>query len=500
MPNTGCDMRKTGFRRPEQATIRRLMAGLVAVVALAGPSQAVEIETGLDLFAAPRSGIEVLNRTAVLATGAGGLRYGQAIYSAASGTGGGAFFWGYEVGADVPLGGRWSAQGRAFVGGGGGAAQVNGDGLMTRVGAGLGYRMSDRLSVTMGAAWIGVQGAAIDDAAYTLGGTFAGGAGSDGAGSGGAGSGGAGSDGVGSDGGLAGLRLTSIGADVSVLAMGESRTRSGSAQQALTLVGSQARFALSGGLEATVAAAGAAAGGEGYMQILGGVRQSYPLGPVTGFAEAALGFGGGGDVDTAGGGLVSLGLGIGVPLGAGHSVELAVAGFASDGAAAGQMATLRLTKDFGREPDEAAQQWRLSTGIMGVGRAAGFGTQAEGQVLLQETALDMLLGRQLYLSGTALTALEGGVAGFAAGLFGVGYELPMGPDWSLAIEGQVGAAGGGGVDVSGGAIAGVRVEVDRRLASGVMLSMAAGRMVAPQAGGLAAGYVTAGIKIPFATP
>lgn len=433
----------------------------------------MSVETGFDVFAAPRSKIEVLHRLAVLG-GSPRLRYGQSIYSAAAGDAGGAFFWGYELASGTPLAQGISVYGSAFLGGGGGAAQVIGDGWMLRGALGLELALSERAGLSFGASWIKIDGAAVDDLAYSIGLRF-----------------------VPEHGSGDVIAPNAIGAEVATVQMEGSETRSGDAQPDLFLVGSHARFAALGAWEATVSTAGAASGGEGYMQVMAGLRRSVSMGPVTGFAEAALGFGGGGEVDTGGGVMASLGLGLAVPIGARHSLEFGLSSIRTAGDAAGTAASLRLTRDFARDVSDEGQAWRFSTGM------SRYIPQEDGsdqqQPLMQETGIDLYLGKRVYLSGTAATAMGGEVAGFAMGLFGLGYDIPLSPDWALSVEGQIGAAGGGGVDVAGGAVAGMRVEFDRTLANGAVVSLAVGSARALGEGGMSMAVVQAGVKLPFET-
>lgn len=462
--------------------MRRFAYGLTvavflgAVVAAGAPAQAFQAESGFDLIARPQSAIRALNRTAFLSAPMDGLRFGQSIYSAAAGDAGGAFFWGYEAGADLAFSPRLTLRARGFAGGGGGAGQVTGDGFMVRAGLGLSYSVTDRLSFDLGAAWLHLEGARLDGMALSLGLSL--------------------HDPVAAA--RHGLRLTAAGAGFGIARL-SGPSRSGQPHSPLVLAGAQARFALPSGLEATLATAGAASGGEGYMQVTGGLRATVPLGPLQAYAEGALGFGGGGDVDTGGGALAMAGIGLVMPLGGRHMIDLGVAGMTTAGSARGAVATLRLDRRFGA--DAPPQAWRLSTGLVRQIPNAGFrrGGRVGPAPVLQETAIDMLLSPKVYLSGTACTALGGDVAGYAIGLVGLGYEAELSPFWSLSVEAQAGAAGGGGVDAAGGAVLGLRAEVDYRLSRSVSVSLAVGGLRSLGGTGMAPGFVQLGFKLPFTT-
>lgn len=101
-----------------------VLRGAIAawIVALASsPAIAMEISTGFDLLAEPRTRIESLSRLYVGQVLSDRFSLGQALYSASSGDAGGAFFWGVEGIGTYRVGpGYLSLAG--FVGGGGGAA------------------------------------------------------------------------------------------------------------------------------------------------------------------------------------------------------------------------------------------------------------------------------------------------------------------------------------------------------------------------------------------
>lgn len=63
------------------------------------------------------------------------------------------------------------------------------------------------------------------------------------------------------------------------------------------------------------------------------------------------------------------------------------------------------------------------------------------------------MAQGLYLTGQALSALGGGAGGYSVGLFGIGWESPaVLAKLRFGVEMLAGAAGGGGVDSSGGGI------------------------------------------------
>ena len=463
---------------------------LMAVLGLAGPAGAFEVQTGFDLIDSPKTPIEGLHRFYVGKELAPGFTLGQAIYSGATGDAGGAFFWGFGAVKGVPLARQLSLRFEGFVGGGGGAAAVVGDGLMTRAHLGLGYRATDRLSLNLGASWIRIEGADVDDPAlsFGLGYRF---------------------------GDLPGApvqpgtfdkpKLRSVGLRAGQIAA-RGTTRSGVDQPDLSLVGAEAAFGIGGGTELVLAADGAAKGAEGYMQVLAGLRQRHDFTRGSVFVEGALGFSGGGDVDTGAGALATLGVGAGVRIAPWADLEFVLGGTrAAGGDFGGATGTLRLVRVFDRGQGSTTggpQRWAYSAGLSIQDPNASFrrpGATATGRPVMQESSLDLFLTDALYLTGTAQTAMGGDVAGFAIGTLGLGYRMELSPKWALSLEGHLGAAGGGGVNVTGGAIAGLKAEIDYALNDRVSVSAGLGKMRALESGGMAPGVLTLGLKFPFET-
>ncbi|MEY4721028.1 MAG: hypothetical protein RIQ46_753 [Pseudomonadota bacterium] len=463
-------------------TLRRSLPLAFAAALAAGPASAYQVETGFDRIQAPDTAIHGLHRLYLGHDAGGGFSFGQAIYSAASGDAGGAFFWGYEAAQAWSLGDRLSIRANGFIGGGGGAGQVTGDGLILRLGLSLGYRITDTTTLTAGLARIGIDGGDGAATALSLGLAY-------------------GPAGAWSDAG----RLRSIALRAGLADFGYAPGRSGSAQPDLALVG--AEFALHGGPtgEWFIAAEGAARGAEGYMQVLGGLRQRAAFGALSAFAEGAAGFGGGGDVDTGGGALVQLGAGLGLALSPALDLEVALTRqWIPDTGQAATAATLRLARVFHRNADEAgtAQDWHLSTGLSQQFPNAGFRKSADapnGKPLMQETSLDLMLTDATYLTGNAQTVLGGDAAGYAIGLLGLGRTISLSPRLDASVEALVGAAGGGGIATEGGAILGLRLELDTPLAPGLLANLAIGQYRTLQGDGMAPAFVTLGLKVPFRT-
>lgn len=222
------------------------------------------------------------------------------------------------------------------------------------------------------------------------------------------------------------------------------------------------------------------------------------------FAEGSAGFAGGGLVDTGAGLILRGALGVAVPVTRTLDVELAaVATGAVNGEYRSAGLSLGLTHHLNRQgPGGAGQRWAYTGGIeiqrTGPGYFIAPGNTA-AYTAMQYSSFDYFVGQRVYVTGTAATAVGGGVAGFAVGMFGLGYEIPIGERWHLSLEGQLGAAGGGGVNTAGGLVAGLRAEVDYRVGQNWRLSAGLGQLRAVSSGGFSPLTLTLGVKIPFVT-
>ena len=81
-------------------------------------------------------------------------------------------------------------------------------------------------------------------------------------------------------------------------------------------------------------------------------------------------------------------------------------------------------------------------------------------------------------------AVSGG-AGYAIRMLGLGWQQPISDRWVISLEGRVGAAGGGGVIVTGGVIGSVAVEAEYALNDAMNLSVGLGKIKVLKGGGMA---------------
>lgn len=462
----------------------RLLAAIMCLSS--GSAAALEVQTGLDVLQDPDTTIEGLHRLYMGYSTGDGLSLGQSIYSAAQGDAGGAFFWGYEAVKTWPISRSVEVYASGFLGGGGGASQVSGDGLMLRYGLGLDVNVSKNWGIMGGLSHIAIDGGDEGVTAMSVGLSYSAGA---------------------LDYSWEGLPIHSVAARSSLVSFGGEVTRGGTPQQDLVLVGAEFSFRGGPSGEYFFAADGAAKGGEGYMQVMSGLRGSASLGRISGFYEGSLGFGGGGEVDTAGGVLAQAGIGFGVDIGEHLVLEAMLSEqIAPQSGNRGSVATLKLSGVFGRDGagvDAASpeQNWQFSTGVSQQFPNSDFRNTPSrtGRPFMQESSVDMFLGERLYLTGNAQTVLGGNAAGYAIGLVGLGYRTRVGASTTWSIEGHIGAAGGGSVAVDGGAIYSVRGEIDYWISPSMAISLGAGRIATLSGEGMSPSFINLGLKIPFST-
>ena len=469
-------------------TFRTTLLALPFVAAAStATAQGFEVETGLEALSSPNTLIEGLHRLYVGRRISPTFSFGQSVYSAALGDAGGAFFWGFEGVVHVPLSDRVALSFSGFLGGGGGAAQVIGDGTMLRAGVSLDYRLNPAWDLQLGASWIAIDGAPINGPALGMGLRYRFG------------------EGTAAFGGNGMPQFDGLGivAAHMVPAAGVLN-RAGGAQAQVSLVGVRALFHLAPQTELMFTGAGGARGAQGYMHLMGGVRRNLTLSRGSLFIEGSAGFGGGGEVDTGSGLLVGAALGGTLRLSRSFDLEVSLGAMAApDGAFRGAALSLGVIRAFtqGRaNPD--GERWAFSAGMSVQHAGPGYYIAPAGRpsyTVMQETSIDYFVGERLYVTGNAQTTMHGSVAGYALGMVGLGYELPLNDRWSLSVEGHLGAAGGGGVNTAGGIIAGLRAEVDYRMGEAWRLSMGLGRLQTLRAGGMQPTTLTLGVKIPFRT-
>ncbi len=475
------------------------MAGVaMAVVGCLGSgSMAAEFELrqGLDIFDDNQSSVDALHSLTLLRELRPGLHFGQSLYSAAAGDGGGLFLGGFELLWRQRLSASTALEFGGFIGGGGGAFVVEGDGFMTRAHVTLNRRLTPTLSGTLGLSYTDITGSQVSAPAISLGFSkdlnlaLSYGRGHSGA-------------------PLAGdTVIKAIKPIIRSVDPQGSTGRNGSDLDRMTTLGAELTFASGNNArgEVFMQALGAAeGGGEGYAEWQLGYRWLTADAGLRAFAEFGAGFAGGGDVDTGGGLIGSVGGGVVVPITRGFEAEFgAIALAAADGDFRAIAPFVRGSLTFGGAAgggDAKPRQWQYSTGLTLQRETDDFrhpGSDQSGDPLLIETSLDLFLTDRTYFTGNAQTVVAGDAGGYAIGQLGLGHEFPLTPRWTLAVEGFVGAAGGGGIDTGGGLSGGARMELDYALSERLKLSGGIGVM--QSRGGADPVTLHLGIKAPFTT-
>ncbi len=478
----------------------RLLAALLAAgPLLAGDPQALPLRTTLRVENLKLPGDEAMGLVGLSTTAQfGGFYVGPGLYGAARGERGGLFTFGLEGGyrarpfGSLPL--EWDAG--LFIGGGGGASAPQGGGLMLRPHAGLALTLGRvRLGAELSEVRFPSGAISSSQVAFSLAfttdrlwtpawdGSFLDSARWEGR----------------------SLTLDALKVDPGASA----RTRSGRLQPAFDLAGVGFTMELGEPFFRFGTASGAARGdSSGYAQALGGIGlQTQVLGPLGLELRAGVGLGGGGDVDTGGGFLVS-GEGalfariLGWQASAGY-------GFlrAPGGTFQGRTLTLRLAHRFSipiprpeGEPLGAFDltDWRVGSGLL-VLRDAPRQNGGSGTVQMMTLRADRLLTRGFYVSAEAGSATGGGAGGFSTGLGGLGWQTPAFARQRLFLEAAAGAGGGGGLRTGGGLLTSFRGGWRVALPLGLGLEASAGRVRAAK-DGLDTATFGLGLSLRFATP
>ena len=460
----------------------------LALLCLAAPAQAerpnLVFRLGLDSLSYDQSAIEGLSGLSLFVVSERGFYFGESIYSAALGQGGGFFVGGVEMGKTTPVGERFFVDASLFIGGGGGAAQVPGDGLMLRPQVHAGVNLG-RLRLGAGLAWTHVSGSDISSPSFGL--TLSrqldlaivsGG-------------------GTGGNTEFSQMRVRYR----PYIPLGSTK-RNGQPLQIMHMLGAEMIFAESDTRETFIAANGAVAGdAEGYADWQLGQRYLLGQGALRPYGEAAFGIGGGGAVESGGGLIASIGAGLrwqpgrlGLDLGVS-----AITSLTGDFLAVSPVLNIGLAFGGGQRQ---STEWQISTGLTQQFPNTTFrkpGVPNTGAPLMIDTKIDLFLSENVYLSGQAYTALAGGAGGYQIGLIGLGYRHRLAPRWSLSGEAFMGAGGGAGVDTKGGLLLAYGVDLDYALTERMYLTLGAGQVMALQTGGMAPLTANLGLKFPFTT-
>jgi hypothetical protein len=224
---------------------------------------------------------------------------------------------------------------------------------------------------------------------------------------------------------------------------------------------------------------------DGYAEVLLGGGFRVPLFARRIFLDSrgSLGAGGGGKVDTGGGGLGKASLGLTVMAGD-FSIDARAGYVESVGAFRAQTAEIGLSyafdavalgsrgmTRFSSADKLQAVSWRTRLSyVQYTSMHASMRKNLEsGDISLLGAKIDMFPGAgSYYLTGQMQSAFAGNAGGYCVGLMGIGYMAgpPAKPGVHVFAEALGGAAGGGGIEVGGGAVVqpviGVLVDISER--------------------------------------
>ena len=166
----------------------------------------------------------------------------------------------------------------------------------------------------------------------------------------------------------------------------------------------------------------------------------------------------------------------------------------------GEISTGRRGQAWQDGAETRLAKWRLAGGLytnMDAARKNG----SSSDLSLVGLKIEKFLTESVYLTGQAQGAFTGDAGGYAVGLIGAGWEIPLRKDrrLSLNVELAAGAAGGGGVDVAGGAVIQPQLGLTWRLNDQFSACLEAGRIKALD-GELDSNVVGVGLMIEFSRP
>lgn len=462
---------------------------------LSALAQGLELNLGMEMLAKKQSDITGMQQLSLIYRTESGFYIGQSLYSSALGSAGGFFAGGVEAGLSGKIGHGIVWDLGQFVGGGGGATQVAGNGLMLRTHAALHVPVG-KINLGLGASWIKISGSDISTPAY-------------------------------------GLYLsqplnfkisagrpdtalpTEVGTEIktfkpiySIYLPRNSSKRSGGTLGSIQLLGGEFTFGSSAKSETFIQANGAVAGdAEGYADWFIGKRYIYSRSRLQPYAELGIGTAGGGAVDTDGGLIAMAGVGTRYVFAPGIALEAALGARSSlEGSFTSLSPSIKASIPFSqlssKGRDGRSVPWQLSSG-MALHKPNKVYWKAHKNSspspAMVETAIDFFILNHLYLTGQASTAIAGEAGGFQLGFLGVGYEHDFTENFSLSIEPLLGAGGGAGVDTKGGLLLGYRVDADFWLSRCAALSFGFGQMTTVKGGGMSPNTYHVGLKFPFSS-
>jgi len=257
---------------------------------------------------------------------------------------------------------------------------------------------------------------------------------------------------------------------------------------------------------------------DGYAEVLWAYGGRYALSQrLVWRAELALGAGGGGAVATGGGLLGRVTTALDYAINDTLQTTLLLGRVtAPQGDFSADVFGLQLAYRYGvpmfsnninthdrNRPGIGIQRWRLRGAYQAYdgSRRKDQGNADERGVDLLGSKIDLMLSRDLYITGQALSACDGGAGGYAVGQFGAGWRHALGRTLYANTELLLGAAGGGGIDVGGGLLMQAMVGIEKTLDASKRFSLilSAGRLASTE-GALQTNVVDAAIAWRLSSP
>lgn len=452
---------------------------------------------GADIFRLQQSEITGFNAISMVYAFPGGIYLGNSVYSSAFGTGGGFFVGGIEAGFWLPVHSRMQLQTGLFVGGGGGASQVGGDGLMFRSSAALAIQVTDGWVFNPGISYVSVSGSSISTAALSVGLTrkldiaLSGGYRER------------------TDQSERAFRVAAFKPVYRFYRTGNAEKRGipGRPLSNMHTIGAEITFSNSAWYEVFIQTHGVVAGdAEGYADWLAGYRFFWNLRPFRLSASLGTGSAGGGAVNSGGGQVYMAGAGLSLPAWKNVALELeamtvrSVNGDFRTFAPGARL--IRYMSDPFSGADDTSYRWAAYSGLTLQIPNSGyrkFGDRRGPLVYMIEAALDLMLTDQLYITGRGYTSFIGDAGGYQIGLLGPGLIVSLPNDWTVRAEVYIGAGGGAGVDTRGGLLTGARTEVSVPVWRALEFSAGAGTLMPVLGRGMNPLTLHGGLRIPFRT-
>jgi hypothetical protein len=429
------------------------------------------LQLGYESYALPAGEKMGMLSAAYLLEIAPGLHFGPAVYGSIAGKRGGFFTVGTVVNWSQPIYSHFELQPGVFIGGGGGGPSMVGGGLMIRpyldlvmrdsaLSAGISISHVHFPSGIISSNQIGIVLAHEGEFTFSS---------------------------------VDNIRREThmderqgLGFDRASAVAGSYQTKQGAVSRSIGYAGARFdRFVMPGvfwGIETAGAASGNASG---YAELLGTLGVEYELleGPVSVGARFSAGMGGGSSalIHVGGGQLDKLSLNTAIRLSK-YLHVVGEMGYAKTPTGSFSATFVSANVAFDLDHPYAGEtaaivsenEWVLGTEHYFKVRHKNGEMSTLNAVSLKE---NFYLGENLYVSGQARSAYGGESGGFAVGLIGLGYRTQkMLSGLYAGGEFLMGAAGGGFVDTSGGAVMQPIVYLGMDLAQSVGLKLSAGQI------------------------